>query len=405
MAARRKLLVADKFPAKGIEQIRKLGLEVDYRAELDPASMAPALKDASILIVRSTKVNAAAIEAAKDLQLIVRAGAGVDNIDAAKASALGIYVANCPGKNAAAVAELAMGLLLAADRRIVDATTELRAGKWNKKEFSKAGGLLGRTLGILGVGRIGELVIERAKGFGMRVVACSRSLTQEHAAELGVEFCPDLYRLAQQSDAISIHLALNAETHHLVDERFFAEMKPRAILINTSRGEVIDHAAMAKAVQEKGIRVALDVYEGEPSAGSAPFQQALCALPGFTGTPHIGASTEQAQDAIAQEAVRIVENFVKTGGVPNCVNMAQRTPAKWLLAVRHFDRVGVLAGIFEKLRAAGINVQCTNNVVFSGAQAAVARIELDALPPDPVLGAIAKQEHVLSAEVVELAPA
>lgn len=401
-AARRKLLVADKFPAQGLEALKQLGLDVDYRAELDAAGLAAALRDASILIVRSTKVNAAAIDGAKNLQLIVRAGAGVDNIDASRASALGIYVANCPGKNAAAVAELAMGLLLAADRRIPAATADLRAGNWNKKEFSKAGGLYGRTLGVLGVGRIGELVIERARAFGMNVLACSRSLTPEKAAELGVGFCPDLYRLAQQSDAVSIHLALNAETHHLVDDRFFSELKPGAILVNTSRGEVVNPAALDKAVREKNIRPALDVFEGEPSGGAARFELPVRELPGFVGTPHIGASTDQAQEAIAAEAVRIAREFLQSGSVPNCVNLAEHTPARVLLVVRHFDKVGVLAGIFDKLRAAGINVQRTGNIVFAGAQAAVARIELEAHPSDAVLAAIRGQEHVLSAEAMPL---
>lgn len=401
-AARRKLLVADKFPVQGLEALKQLGLDVDYRAELDATGLAAALRDAAILIVRSTKVNAAAIDAAQRLQLIVRAGAGVDNIDAARASALGIYVANCPGKNAAAVAELAMGLLLAADRRIPAATADLRAGNWNKKEYSKAGGLYGRTLGVLGVGRIGELVIERARAFGMNVQACSRSLTPEKAVELGVGFCPDLYRLAQQSDAVSIHLALNAETHHLVDDRFFAELKPGAILVNTSRGEVVNPAALEKAVREKGIRLALDVFEGEPAGGAAKFELPVRELPGFVGTPHIGASTDQAQEAIAAEAVRIVREYLRSGSVLNCVNLAEHTPARVLLVVRHFDKVGVLAGIFDKLRTAGINVQRTGNIVFSGAHAAVARIELEAHPGDAVLAAIRGQEHILSAEAMPL---
>lgn len=401
-APNRHVVVADKFPAAGIERLKKLGLVVDYQPGAEPAALAAILAQATILIVRSTKVNAAAIDAGKNLQLIVRAGAGVDNIDSAKASALGVYVANCPGKNAAAVAELTLGLLLAADRRIPDATAQLKAGQWNKKEFSQADGLYGRTLGVLGVGKIGELVIERARAFGMRVLACSRSLTPERARELGVEFCPDLYRLAQESDVVSIHLAMNVETHHLVDARFFAKLKPRAILINTSRGEVVELAALEKAVKEKGLRVAFDVFDGEPTAGTAPFTLAAREWPGFVGTPHIGASTEQAQAAIAEEAVAIVEEFLRTGAVRNCVNLAEHTPARWLLVVRHFDKVGVLAGIFEKLRAAGINVQRTSNVVFAGAEAAVARVELDQAPEASLLTALRQQEHVLSAECVEL---
>lgn len=396
----RKLVIADAFPASGVARLKGLNFQV---AQVENAAALPtALQGAAVLIVRSTKVNAAAIGGARELQLIVRAGAGVDNIDVAQASALGVYVANCPGKNAAAVAELALGLLLAADRRIPEATTDLRAGRWNKKEFAKARGLLGRTLGVLGVGRIGELVIARARGFGMRVLACSRSLTPERAAELGAEFCPDLYRLAQESDAVTVHLAFNAETHHLVDERFFREMKPGAILVNTSRGEVVDTAALERAAREKGIRAALDVFEGEPAAGAAPFASPLCAQPGFCGTPHIGASTDQAQEAIAEEAVRIVDEFTRTGQVPHCVNLARRTPAQWLLVVRHLDRVGVLAGVFERLRAARINVQQTSNTVFQGAEAAIARIELDSAPPELELAALRGQEHVLGIEILPL---
>ncbi|MCK6471448.1 MAG: NAD(P)-binding domain-containing protein [Planctomycetes bacterium] len=398
----RRILVADKFPEAGIAELKALNLDVDYQPDLGADGLAKALGDAEILIVRSTKVGAAAIDAGKELQVIVRAGAGTDTIDTDKASALGIYVANCPGKNAAAVAELAMALLLAADRRVPMATAELRGGKWNKKEYSKADGLYGRTLGVLGVGRIGELVIERARAFGMNVLACSRSMTPERAAKLGAGYCPDLYKLARESDAVSVHLALSDETRHMVDARFLAEMKPRAILINTSRGEVVDCAALAQASKERGIRFALDVYEGEPGSAAGAFESELRALPGFIGTPHIGASTEQAQQAIADEAVRVVAEFLRTGHVENCVNLAEHTPAKWMLVVRHLDKVGVLAGVFDELRSGGINVQRTNNIVFTGAAAAVARIELDTEPPPALLATIRKQQHVLGAEAVPL---
>ncbi|MBE7464953.1 MAG: hydroxyacid dehydrogenase [Planctomycetes bacterium] len=398
----KRILVADKFSSSGLERLKALGAELRYEPDSSAEKLPEMLDGVAVLVVRSTKVKAAAIDAGKELQLIVRAGAGTDNIDTEKASALGIYVANCPGKNAAAVAELTMGLLLAADRRIPQATADLKAGKWSKGEYGKADGLKGRTLGVLGVGGIGERVIERAKAFGMPVLAWSRSLTAERAQELGVERVLDPLVIASRADAVTIHVAYTPQTKHLVDAKFLAAMKPRAILINTSRGEVVDLRALEEAVKTRGIRPALDVFEGEPGAAAADFTLAIKDAPGFVGTPHIGASTEQAQEAIAQEAVRIVECFLKSGSVPNCVNLAERTPAQWLLAVRHYDRVGVLAGIFDELRTNGINVQRTSNIVFHGAGAAVARIELDSAPEAATLAALRGQNHVLSVELVPL---
>ncbi|MCZ7649123.1 MAG: NAD(P)-binding domain-containing protein [Planctomycetota bacterium] len=402
MSDGKRILVADKFPDSGLKRLKSRGLEVKYEPDLAPEKLPGLLEGVAVLVVRSTKVKAEAIAAGKDLQLIVRAGAGTDNIDTAKASTLGIYVANCPGRNAAAVAELALGLLLAADRRIPQATADLKAGTWNKKEYGKADGIKGRTLGVLGLGGIGQLVIERAQAFGMKIVAWSRSLTPERAEELGVRYAATPLDVARAADAVTLHVAYGKETHHLVGEAFLAAMKPRAILVNTSRGAVVDEAALRKAIAEKGIRPALDVFEAEPAAAAGPVDLAVAKEASFVGTPHIGASTEQAQEAIAEEAVRIVEAFLATGEVPNCVNLAERTPARYLLAVRHYDRVGVLAGIFDELRGGGINVQRTSNIVFLGAEAAVARIELDSEPQPATLAKLRAQEHVLSVELVPL---
>ena len=179
---------------------------------------------------------------ASKLSLIVRAGAGVNTIDVEAANQRGIYVTNCPGKNSAAVAELAIGLLIACDRRIVSATNDLRSGQWRKKEYGKARGLRGRTLGIIGVGMIGKEVIRRAHGLGMQVVAWSRSLNEALAAELGVTYCASPLEVAQCSDAVSIHVAAAPETNKLVGREFLDAMKNGAILINAARGEVVDRA-------------------------------------------------------------------------------------------------------------------------------------------------------------------
>ena len=296
-----------------------------------------------VLVVRSTKVPEAVL-AAGALKLVVRAGAGYNTIDVAAASRRGIYVSNCPGKNSVAVAELAFGLILALDRQIADNVIALRQGQWNKSGFSKARGLFGRTLGLIGLGQIGREVASRARAFGLPVVAWSRSLTDDVARQLGVTRKDSPAAVAAAADIVSLHVALNPQTKGLIDAAFFAAMRPGAYFINTSRAEVIDQAALARAVQEKGIRAGLDVFAAEPAGGAGEFADPIVKLPGVYGTHHIGASTEQAQEAIAAETVRIIRTFQQTGQVPNVVNLARTTPATCALVVRHLDRPGVLAG-------------------------------------------------------------
>src|SRR4051812_6141434 len=393
-----KILVADKFEKSGIDGLKAAGCDVVYEPDLKEEALAQAIgaSGADVLVVRGTKVTAPILDAGR-LSLIVRAGAGYNTIDVAGASSRGIYVSNCPGKNAIAVAELAFGLILSLDRRIPDNVAELRGGTWNKKEFSKAQGLYGRTLALLGVGAIGQEMIRRAAGFGMNVVIWSRRfdgqsrpMSDVEARELGVEpalrtidveLAPTPADAAARGDVVSLHVALSPETRQMVNAPLLARMKPGAMLINTARGEVIDYAALAAAVKDRGLKVGLDVYANEPASATAPFSDDLAGLPGVYGTHHIGASTDQAQDAIAAETVRIVRSYKETGRVPNVVNLARRTPATHMLVVRHRDRPGVLAHVFNHLRQANLNVQETENIVFEGAEAAVARINLDGEPP------------------------
>jgi D-3-phosphoglycerate dehydrogenase len=368
--------------------------------------------------VRGTKVTAPMFEAGR-LSLVVRAGAGYNTIDLAAASRRGIYVANCPGKNAIAVAELAFALILALDRRVPDNVAELRAGQWNKKEYSKAQGLFGKTLGLLGVGSIGREMIRRAAGFGLDVVLWSRrfagerrAMTEQEARELGIEaalrqVAIELERtpegVAARADVLSIHLALGPETKGLVNAPLLKRLRPGAILINTARGEVVDAAAVADAVRYRGLRVGLDVFANEPSGATGSFTDPLIAQPGVYGTHHIGASTEQAQEAIAAETVRIITTYKETGRVPNVVNLARKTPATHMLVVRHRDRPGVLAHVFDHLREANLNVQETENIVFEGAEAAVARINLDGRPSSDVCERIKTgNDNVFDLQVVDL---
>ena len=299
-----KILVADAFPKERLADLERLGLAVTHQPDVSAKDLPQAARDASVLVVRSKQVTAEVFEAAESLSLVVRAGAGVNTIDVAAASRRGVFVANCPGQNSIAVAELAVGLLLSLDRRIPDNVALLRAGRWDKKTFSEARGLLGRTLGIAGIGSIGREVAARARALGMRVVAWSRTLTETRAEELGVERSPSLLALARESDYLSLHLPLSKETRGIVSRDVLAAMRPGAALVNTARAELVDQAALLEAAREGRIRIGADVFEGEPEKGQAEFDSPLAKLPNVYGTHHIGASTEQAQEAIAAYAMR-----------------------------------------------------------------------------------------------------
>jgi D-3-phosphoglycerate dehydrogenase len=400
-----KVLVADKFEQSGLDALQAAGCEVIFEPEASGEALIAAIKQtqAPVLVVRSTQVTDAMMDAGA-LSLIVRAGAGVNTIDVAAASKRGIYVSNCPGKNSVAVAELTMGLILALDRRIPDNVSDLRAGNWNKKEYSKAKGLMGQTLGLLGFGHIGREVAKRARAFGMPVLVWSRRFTEDAEAraaahnDFGVEVVDSAEDLMKRSDIVSVHLALTKETKGFMGEKLLKHARTGAYIVNTARAEVMDYAALAEAIKNKSIRVGLDVYENEPTSATATFVNTLCGSPGVFGTHHIGASTNQAQEAIAEETVRIISTYKDTGKVPNVVNLATHTPATHMLVVRHRDKPGVLAHVFEYLRVAHLNVQETENIIFDGAHAAVARINLDGAPSMRALDAM----HSGNADILDL---
>lgn len=404
-----KVLVADKFEQTGLDGLRALGCEVSYQPDVKDATLVEAVRAsaASVLVVRSTQVNDAVLDAGA-LSLIVRAGAGVNTIDVAGASRRGIYVSNCPGKNAVAVAELAFGLMLSLDRRIPDNVVDLRAGTWNKKEYSKARGLAGRTLGLIGFGNIGQEMAVRARAFGMPVQVWTRRFATDAAeraraaGEFGVRVVDTPADAVKGADVVSVHLALSKDTRGFVNGALLSHLSPGAMFINTARAEVVDQAALETAIREKGIRAGLDVFANEPAGANGPFADAIVQMPGVYGTHHIGASTDQAQDAIAAETVRIIRLFKDTGRVPNVVNLAKRSPATHMLVVRHRDRPGVLAHVFGELRGAGLNAQETENVIFEGAEAAVARINLDGPLEPHALSAVQDHPHILDVQLVSL---
>ncbi len=421
-----KVLVADKFEKSGIEGLKAAGCEVIYEPDLKEAALTEAVgrTGADVLVVRSTQVTEPMLDAGH-LGLIVRAGAGYNTIDVKAASKRGIYVSNCPGKNSVAVAELAFGLILALDRRIADNVAELQRGKWNKKEYSKGKGVYGRTLGLLGFGNIGQEMAKRAQAFGMNLVIWSEIGVAIDRDGIPIDL-PILVRfrpasgsliepliqvaqspaeVAEKCDILSVHLAANAMTKGIVNADVLGRLKPGSYFINTARHDVVDYKALEQVVKEKNIRAAVDVYPGEPASGTADFDFPMSRLPGVCCTHHIGASTDQAQEAIAAETVRIVKTYKEKGTVPNVVNLAARTPASHSLIVRHLDKPGVLASVFGRLKDLAINAQETENIIFDGAQAAIARINLDSAPTKELLDGIRSAcPDILDMHVVELNP-
>jgi D-3-phosphoglycerate dehydrogenase len=318
-----KILLADKFEDAGIAGLKERGLDYIFEPELKDDDLVAAIKehDPDVLVVRSTKVQKPMIDAAGKLKLIIRAGAGYDTIDTAYAREKDISVSNCPGMNSTAVAELAMALMLSIDRRIPDQTADLRKGIWNKKGYAKHGrGLKGRTLGLIGVGQIGKLVARRALAFEMKI------LYQDIVPCEELDNHPDAQRvereeLLKNSDFVSLHVPAIEATKNLINAETLALMKPTACLINTTRGSVVDQSALVAALKEGTIAfAALDVYANEPAATDNAIEAEILDQPNFYGTHHVGASTEQAQLAVADEVLRIIDQLKANGQVLNCVN-------------------------------------------------------------------------------------
>jgi D-3-phosphoglycerate dehydrogenase len=237
----------------------------------------------------------------------------------------------------------------------------------------------------------------------MNVLAWDKFLGPRQADELGVVEVKSVTELASEADILTVHVALNNDTRGLIGDGVFASMKRGSMFLNTSRAEVVDQAALIRAVTERHIRAGLDVFAEEPTGGTGSVDAPIFKLPGVIGTHHIGASTDQAQEAIAAETVRIVRRYKELGRPANVVNLAKATPATHLISVRHYDHVGVLAAVFDCLKKAGLNVEETENIVFEGARAAVARIHVGSAPPAEVLDALRKcTTDILDVAVVKL---
>ena len=395
------VFLADKLPKEATDELKSLGLTIVEDAKASEESLSAGIGDAQVLIVRSTIVNEKCIKNSPNLSLIIRAGAGVNNIDIDAASNMGIYVANCPGKNSIAVAELTLGLILSLDRFIADNVSDFRSGTWNKGEYSKADGLYGKVLGIVGTGQIGQEVIKRAKAFGMPVVAWSRSLTPEMAEEWEIDYAPDVKTVAAKCDILSVHLALKPQTKGIISKEVLAALKDGSMFINTARAEVVDEEALYNEVKSGRLKAGLDVFTGEPESKDGLVESRFADLKNAYVTHHIGASTNEAQLAVAADAVDIVRGYIREGAVRNWLNRCEHTESPWQLVVRHFDKPGVIANVMTELKEAQINAQELSNVIFEGKKTACCTIQLDAEPSGKVLAGIRDRgDEVISAVLI-----
>lgn len=394
--------IADNLPKEAITELENLGMEVSNRPKMTADELSNGLEDAQVIIVRSTVVTAECIKNSPKLSLIVRAGAGVNNIDIQAASDAGIYVANCPGQNSIAVAELAMGLILSLDRYIADNVGSFREGNWNKATYSKADGIFGKTLGIIGTGQIGQEVIKRALAFGMPVIAWSRSLTHQKAEQLKIKRAESIEEVAETCDVLSVHLAQNDQTRGMISKDVLEKLKDGAFVINTSRAGVIDEDALFDELSTGRLKAGLDVIGDEPEFKQGEFTSRFQNLDSAYITHHIGASTKQAQLSVAADAVDIVRGYAEEGQVRNWLNHCKQTDAPWQLVVRHFDKPGVIANVMSELKEAKINAQELTNVIFDGKKTACCTIQLDARPSENIMQSIrTRQDEVISATLIE----
>jgi D-3-phosphoglycerate dehydrogenase/(S)-sulfolactate dehydrogenase len=314
-----RILISDDLSPESKTILERIpGAQVDFKVGLKPAELREVIGGYDALAVRSaTKVTADVLAAAGKLRVIGRAGTGVDNIDLPAATRKGVVVMNAPGGNSISVAEHTLALLLALARQIADASTSTRAGKWEKKKFSSGRELAGKVLGVVGTGAIGSLVSERARAFGMRVIGYDPLLTAEAAQKQGIELT-SLDELFKRADAVTLHVPLTEQTANMVNAQRLSTMKPGALLVNCARGGLVDEAALAAALKGGQLGgAALDVFEKEPPAPDHP----LFACANFIGTPHLGGSTEDAQDKVAVIVCESMVEYLTRGTIRNAVNV------------------------------------------------------------------------------------
>ncbi|HBM15030.1 MAG TPA: phosphoglycerate dehydrogenase [Lentisphaeria bacterium] len=400
-----KILIADDFQKKYIEVLQAQGHEVSFNPDLTAETLPSAIKDNDCLIVRGTKVTEQTIESSEKLSLIIRAGSGISTIDLDAAAKKAVFVTNTPARNSIAIAELAFGLMISLDRKIPENVIDLRNSKWNMKKYSEAQGLYEKTVGIVGMGEIGIEFADRAKAFGMNVIAFDPIALMNRPVAISTRlerkiftFCNTLEEIAELSDVITFHLPSNPHTKNMVNRDFLKHVKKNAIIINTSRGDIVDDDALIEAINSKNLRVGLDTFNGEPAKGDGKFESALSKHHNVYGTHHIGASTEQAQNAIAAEVIEIITQY-ELGIVKYPVNIEMKPITRHILIARIYDKVGVFASILNLLKEQSISVQQMDSKVFNGEITQQIVLYLSKRPDNACIDALSKLSDVIQISV------
>lgn len=344
-----RVLIADKLESAGVELLQSAGIEVETRLGLKGPELAAALREFDACIVRSQpKVTAECLENPGRLRAIARAGVGVDNIDVPAATRTGVVVMNTPGGNTVSAAEHTIALLLALARRVPVADATMKAGGWDRNKFVGTE-VAGKTLGVIGLGRIGREVARRAAGLDMQIIALDPFVTAAKAAEMGYSVAASLDELLPKVDFLTVHTPLSAETKSLIGERELKLMKKTARVLNVARGGIVDEKALAEALAAGTIAGAgIDVFSVEPIVADNPLVKA----PNIVLTPHLGASTVEAQENVAVEAAQLIADFLLKGQVANAVNMASVDP-KELAEVRPFVDLARRLGLLHAQLAQG----------------------------------------------------
>jgi D-3-phosphoglycerate dehydrogenase len=370
-----RVLVADDLSAEGVAILRKAGLEVDVRVGMKPEELEAVIAAYDAIAVRSaTKVTARVLEKGSRLRVVGRAGVGVDNVDLEAATRRGVVVMNTPGGSSVTVAELALAMMLALSRHIAQATASTKGGKWEKKRF-QGHELSGKTLGVVGIGNIGSVVVDRARAMKMHVVAFDPFISAEAAAQIGVELVA-LDDLWKRADVISLHVPLTDQTRNVVNAASLARMKKGVLLVNCARGGLVDEPALAEAIASGHVGgAAFDVFEKEPVSPENP----LLELDGFICTPHLGASTEEAQAAVAVAIAEQLAAYLTRGEVKNAVNVPS-------MSREALERFGPYVKLCEKLGALAAQIAPSGvrevRVAFAG--------EVADAPQRPLTAAVLK---------------
>lgn len=393
-----KLLVACDLPDEALQQLRSLA-EVVHEPGATADRIRALMAGVGILVARGQRVGRDIIHASPTLQMIIHAEEGPGEIAVEEASVHGVFVTHCPDRYADSVCELAIGLMVALDRGLVSHAQAMREGRWERGELRHANGLHGRCLGLLGYDADGRCVAQAAREFGMRVLVWSPNL------QTRFDDLPDLeprsfpIELAQHADIICVCHFPSGEHMPVVDRAFVEAMPPGAMLIHVGNPQAVDEVALARAVRERGLRVALDRFQSEPTVDSARLRQDLLTLPGVLATPAIGRVTRQAKLAVANEVVNIARRFLVGGETVNCINLLERSPATWQLVLRVRDQVGVMAAILDAIRADGVNAEEITSRVFTGAKAAWCAISLDERPSREAMESIRRIPDVMHLEL------